>query len=122
MVVIMKILFKHLITFVVILTLLFIYPTGIVFAGSASNESGNIIFRVSCSTTSSSHSISDRVNQSYPTGSATVYFVRYGKYSYTNVSGSSNNSYWTAYYSAKSGEIIYQASTTYNGSTVTATT
>lgn len=49
-----------------------------VYAGSSSNEVGRYLIRVSCSTTQSNHSVTERNSSTYPSGTAKVYYSQYG--------------------------------------------
>lgn len=103
------------------LCLLLVVNSQAVFAGSSSTEHNQYVISVSCSTSSSSHEISERGTSSWPFGRASVTVSRYGVIQVKNVSGSSSSSTWSAYYTATNGEVIIKAKTTAFGVTVTAT-
>lgn len=83
------------------LCLLLVVNSQAVFAGSSSTEHNQYVISVSCSTSSSSHQISERGTSSWPFGRASVTVSRYGVIREKDVSGSSSSSTWSAYYTAQ---------------------
>lgn len=93
----------------------------IAFAGYSSTEVGKYLISASSYTGSANCTVSERGGSTtYPTGVGYIRYTNYGTDVYKTLYGSSNKGYWSAYYGAKSGQVIIRVRTEAYGASVTA--